>query len=62
MAVPKCRECEHLTSFGNSFKLCDHPIWVNGNILETERPHPEYFKRLKTSPKWCPLRKAGETK
>ena len=61
MPVPKCRECKHLgfTERGRKIESgCTNPYIVDLSIT-VGKSTGIYAKELRTSPKWCPLRKEG---
>jgi len=59
MSVPKCSECEHRKS---KPLITNYKIRHSCNATMTGYNTIGYGDKLpKTSPRWCPLRKAGDS-
>ena len=58
--LPRCSSCdfchkEPLRDGGKLFNFCHHPVW---RLSSLKKRWIKSYDRGKTSPKWCPLRKA----
>lgn len=59
MNVPKCRECEDLTTENvGCYKRYTHYYCYHPEIVKIRISHRKQMsaREAKTSPKWCPLR------
>lgn len=59
MAVPKCKECEHLIQQKSQFVMNpkNKSYWCrNVRNIDLGMCRNILSKEIKTSPKWCPLR------